>query len=90
MQDYLAQTGKTFKDTRYLIGSMFGTKILTITPLLRWYMAHGLTVTKVHQVIEFSPRQCFGEFVTNISDDRRAGDRDPNMKPIAEVSKLQG
>ena len=90
MRDYLTHDGKTFKDTRYLIGSMFGDKILLITPLLQWYLEHGLIVTKVHQVIEFGPRQCFGEFVTNISDDRRAGDRDPNMRPIAEVSKLQG
>ena len=90
MRDYLAHNGKTFKDTRYLIGSMFGTKILIITPLLQWYLAHGLTVTKVYQVIEFSPRQCFGEFVNGISSDRRAGDRDPNMRPIAEVSKLKG
>ncbi len=90
MQDYLAQTGKTFKDTRYLIGSMFGTKILIITPLLKWYMAHGLIITKVYQVIEFSPRRCFGGFVNNISDDRRAGDRDPAQRPIAEGSKLAG
>jgi len=90
MQGYLDQSGKTFKDTRYLIGSMFGTKILTITPLLQWYMAHGLTVTKVYQVIEFSPRRCFEGFVNSISNDRRVGDRDPNMQPIAEVSKLTG
>ena len=90
MQDYLDHHEKTFKDTRYLIGSMFGTKILLITPLLKWYMAHGLIVTKIHQVIEFSPRRCFGQFVNNISDDRRAGDRDPNMRPRAETSKLIG
>ena len=90
MQDYLDHYEKTFKDTRYLIGSMFGTKILIITPLLKWYMAHGLTVTKIHQVIEFSPRRCFGQFVDNISDDRRAGDSDPNLRPRAEGSKLAG
>ena len=90
MRDYLAHHGKTFKDTRYLVGSMFGTKILIITPLLKWYLAHGLTVTKIHQVIEFSPRQCFGGFVDSISNDRRAADRDPNMKPVAELSKLTG
>ena len=90
MRDYLAHHGKTFKDTRYLVGSMFGTKILIITPLLKWYLAHGLTVTKIYQVIEFDPRHCFGQFVNNISDDRRAGDSDPNMRPIAEGSKLAG
>ena len=90
MRDYLAHNNRTFKDTRYLIGSMFGVKILLITPLLKWYLEHGLIVTKVYQVIEFSPRRCFGEFVTNISNDRRSGDRDPDFKPIAESSKLAG
>ena len=90
MQGYLDHNKRTFKDTRYLIGSMFGTKILIITPLLQWYMAHGLTVTKVYQVIEFSGRRCFEGFVNSISSDRRAGDRDPNMRPIAETSKLIG
>ena len=90
MRDYLDYNKRTFKDTRYLIGSMFGTKILLITPLLKWYMAHGLTVTRIYQVVEFEPRRCFGQFVDNISDDRRAGDSDPNLRPIAEGSKLAG
>ena len=40
---------------RSLIGSMKGEKILLATPLLKWYLEHGLEVTKVHQVIEFTP-----------------------------------
>ena len=51
MQDYLKRKERTFKDTRYLIGSMFATKILLITPLLKWYMSHGLIVTKIYQVV---------------------------------------
>ncbi len=90
MQGYLESQDQTFKDTRYLIGSMWGNKILLITPLLKWYLEHGLVVTKVHQVVEFSPKRCFKEFVDQISDDRRAGDRDPNQKVIAETSKLIG
>ena len=50
MRGYLKQTKRTFKDTRYLIGTMFASRILLITPLLRWYMSHGLLVTKIHQV----------------------------------------
>ena len=30
------------KDTKKLIGSMFGKKILLYTPLLKWYYEHGL------------------------------------------------
>ena len=33
-----------------LIGSMKGEKVLLATPL-KWYLEHGLEVTKVHQVI---------------------------------------
>lgn len=90
MRSFLQQTDKTFKDTRYLIGSMFGEKILIITPLLRWYTSHGLIVTKIHQVIEFQPRQCFRGFVEGVTNDRRAGDRDPNLRAIADTSKLIG
>ena len=32
---------------RSLIGSMKGDKILLATPLLKWYLEHGLEVTKV-------------------------------------------
>ena len=40
---------------RSLIGSMKGEKILLATPLVKWYLEHGLEVTKLHQVIEFTP-----------------------------------
>ena len=73
MQEFLKETGRTFNDTRYLIGSMFASKILLITPLIQWYMSHGLVVTKIHQVIEFSPKQCFQNFADDVSNDRRAG-----------------
>ena len=90
MKEYLESQDRTFKDTRYLIGSMWGKNILLITPLLKWYLDHGLVVTKIHQIIEFSPKRCFQGFVDQISDDRRSGDRDPNLKVIAENSKLTG
>ena len=90
MKDFLKQKNSSFKDTRYLIGSMFASKILLITPLLRWYLAHGLVVTKIYQVIEFRPIRCFERFANNVSDDRRAGDRDTNFKAIADTSKLIG
>jgi hypothetical protein len=40
---------------RSLIGSYFGEKILLATPLIKWYLEHGLAVTKIYQVIEHSP-----------------------------------
>lgn len=90
MSEFLRSSNKTFKDTRYLIGSMFATKILLITPLLRWYIQHGLVVTKIYQFIEFSPKKAFLPFEQSVTNDRRAGDRDPAYKVIADTSKLIG
>ena len=55
-----------------------------------WYINHGLVITKVHQLIEFNPSSCFKAFADRVSNDRRAGDRDPSLKAIADTSKLIG
>ena len=73
MDSYLTETKQNFPDTRYLVGSMFATKILLITPLLKWYLEHGLKVTKVYQFIQFNPVNCFKKFADTVSNDRRAG-----------------
>ena len=90
MDDFLKNSGKSFVDTRYLIGSMFAEKVLIITPLLLWYLEHGLIVTRIYQLVEFNPIRCFKDFADNVSNDRRAGDQDPNLKTIADSSKLIG
>jgi len=71
-----------------LIGSNHGTKILLATPLLKWYLEHGLVVTKVYQVIEYTPEACFKPFGDAVSNARRAGDVDPSKSIIAETMKL--
>ena len=73
---------------RSLIGSMKVHKILLATPLLKWYLEHGLDVTKVHQVIEVTPEPYFKSFGDDVSDARRAGDADPNKVIIADTMKL--
>ena len=50
---------------------------MVISPLLKWYVEHGLKVTQIHQVVEYSPSACFQKFGDNISEARRAGDVDP-------------
>lgn len=73
---------------RSLIGSMKGEKILLATPLFKWYLEHGLEVTKVHQVIEFTPEPCFKPFGDAVLDARRAGDADPRKAIITDTMKL--
>ena len=58
------------------------------TPLLKWYLEHGLEVTRVHQVIEFTPEPCFKPFRDAVSDARGAGDADPRKAIIADTMKL--
>ena len=90
MKRYAEENGIMNQKRKSLIGSMFGQKILLITPLLKWYVQHGLKVTKIHQVVEYTPTACFREFGEKISDARRAGDADPDKKIVAETMKLKG
>ena len=36
---------------RMLISSFFEKNILSIVPLLRWYLKHGFKVTKLYEVV---------------------------------------
>ena len=90
MAEFLQQNNMSYKPRRYLIGSMFAKKQLFITPLIQWYLKMGLEISKIYQVIEFTPRKCFQNFANNVSDDRRAGDSNQNMRVVADTSKLIG
>ena len=49
-------------------------KIMLSTPLLRWYLNHGLEVTRLYEVIKFSPIACFEKFIETCTNARRRGD----------------
>ena len=53
-------------------------------------MEHGLKVTQIHQVVEYTPANCFQKFGEQVSEARRAGDADPNKTIIAETNRLDG
>ena len=55
MKAYAEEHNIMTQPRRSLIGSMKGDKILLATPLPKWYLENGLEVTKMHQVVEFSP-----------------------------------
>ena len=75
---------------RMLVGSFHGDKILLATPLLRWYLEHGLEVTRVYQVVEYTPSPCFRRFGDAVSTARREGDVHPHKTIIADTMKLLG
>lgn len=90
MQNFVIEHKLNQKPRRGLIGSMFADNILLTTPLLRWYMNHGLEVTDVYEVTEYVPKSCFVGFADDVSNARRLGDSYPSTDIIAETMKLFG
>ena len=90
MRQYAEEHNILTKPRRMLVGSYRGDKILLTTPLLRWYIAHGLVVDHVYQVIEYEAKPCFRRFGDSVSAARRAGDADPDKAVIADTMKLLG
>ncbi|GMF27809.1 unnamed protein product [Phytophthora fragariaefolia] len=78
------------KPARKLIGSYFGEETLIYTPLLKWYIAHGLKITKTYSFIKASPHKAFAPFMDAVSNARREGDADKSKTMIAEMMKLVG
>ncbi|EGZ24969.1 hypothetical protein PHYSODRAFT_326017 [Phytophthora sojae] len=51
------------KPARKLIGSYFGEKILIYAPLLKWYISHGMEITKTYSFIKASSHKAFAPFM---------------------------
>ena len=88
MQTFAEEENIMSQPRRSLVGSYFGEKILLASPLIKWYLEHGLEVTHIYQVVEYTPVPCFQPFGEAVSDARRAGDVDPNKAIIADTMKL--
>jgi len=69
---------------------MSAERIYLPSPLLQWYLQHGIKVTEVHEAIEFSKSRCFHPFVEIVTNARRDGDLDPNKAIIGDTCKLLG
>ena len=59
-----------------------------ITPLLLFYPQLGLVCTKIHLVVEYTPKKCFNSFVQEAVDVRRKSEENPTSSVIAETMKL--
>ncbi|KAG3051285.1 hypothetical protein PC122_g22981 [Phytophthora cactorum] len=91
MLDYnQSRTSNRSKPARKLIGSYFGEKILIYTPLLKWYLSHGMEITKTYCFIKASFHKTFAPFMEAVSNARREGDVDKSKAMIAEMMKLVG
>ena len=83
-EEHLVMATQRYK----LVGSYRGDNILLATHLLRWYLDHGLEVTRVYQVIEYDPLPCFRRFGDAVSTARHEGDVHPHKVIIADTMKL--
>lgn len=75
MRQFAEEEGLLKRPTRTLLCSYFAEKSLIATPLLRWYLQHGLVVTDIHQTIQYTPKHAFQNFGHMVMDARRLGDR---------------
>ena len=91
MKDYKINTGrKMIKNNKKLLGVMKTEKILLYSPLLKWYLNHGLQVTKIHRYISYTSGRPFKWFPEEVSSARRAADQDKNKRQLGDTAKLKG
>ena len=90
MQEYAKQHNIKDVPRRLLIRSYFGNKIGLTTPLLKWYLEHGLIITRIYTTVEYIPNAAFSSFMTQIAQCRLEGDCDKDKALIAKMSKLIG
>ena len=90
MKEHIEKYKLSSKPRRLLVGGMKAERILLLTPLLKWYLNHGLVVTQVYQVIEFNPKTCFAQFREEVSEARRKGDVSPDQLLLGDTMKLLG
>ena len=90
MRQYAEEHDIMSTPRRMLVGSFHGIKLLLATPLLRWYLAHGLVVDRVYQVVSYEPNPCFQRFGESVSAARRAGDADTDRAIIGDTMNLLG
>ena len=89
MSEFCAETNFKPLKRRLLIGGLKAKKIMLSTSLLKWYLSHGMKITKIYRAVEFTPRRCFAKFVEKGTAMRRLGDSCPDKKILAEKYKLQ-
>ena len=90
MRQYAEEHDIMSTPRRMLVGSYHGEKILLTTPLLRWYLAHGLVVDRVYRSLSIHRNHASKISEMSVSAARRAGDADPDKAIIADTMKLLG
>ena len=88
MQTVAQEQGLSLKPRTQLVGGMAARKIMLATPLLKWYLDHGLRISRIYQIVEYTPMACFANFARTMTQARRAGDVCKSKSVIADTCKL--
>ena len=78
------------KGTKKLLGVVKAEKIPLCTPLIEWYLQHGLRLTAVHQLIEYKPGMSFSWFPEEVANAWCEADKDPLKKQLGDVANERG
>ena len=78
------------KKERKLVSVYKVEKIPLITPLLQWYLNHGLIITKIWGYIPANPLYIYKNFGDWVANERRKGKADNAFETKAECAKLIG
>ena len=87
MKTFAEDSGFLKRPQRCLIGSMHAQKQLFLTTLLNWY-EHELVITHIHQVVQYHPLTIFEPFGESVTEARRNGDVDLDLRLLANNAKL--
>ena len=90
MQEYAKHHDIKDVPLHLLISSYFGKKIGLATPLLKWYLEHGLIVTCIYTVIKYVPNAALKDLPVQVAKGKLHGDRNPWYALTAEMRKLEG
>ena len=76
------------KPRRILIPSFHLNNGTVITSLLLYHLHLSLECTKIHQIVQYTPKKCFSSFVQSAANARIQRDENPNSSVVAETKKL--
>ena len=86
MKEYQKATGrKTIKGALKLLSVTRAKEILLYTPVIKWYLNHGLVITAVHKILEYQPGKPFEWFPSEVSNARRDGDIEVLLEKLSKA-----
>ena len=90
MEQFAKASGVLKTPQRALIGAMHAENFWVGTPLLKWYLDLGCTVSKIHEIVQYEGVSVFKDFVDSIVKARIEADAAPQKEIHGTQAKLIG